>query len=253
MNPFSETYRLYSDEELIELLTNKSSYQQLAIEAAEAELERRKLTVGQIHLIQEELSERNEERAMQNAKQLKPVLTVRSNIEKFVAELDPNDQITPSKAISYISISLIVILLYHFFMEQSIFLSNIRHFSLNDWYYIMWAVPYVYLPVAIVLFWKKYRWGWLLLHIWAVYNLLTVLFFYIMEYRFGFAGNFAYSSYASTGMLSYITSILTYGGLLVYLNRNEIKNIYKIDRNSKQLVVLYSILIAFAYLIVSFF
>src|SRR2546421_7619717 len=68
MNPFSETYKSLSTLDLLEIIKSKENYQQQALEAAEMEINNRKLSPEEYELaraeqeIKEELRRRKNER-----------------------------------------------------------------------------------------------------------------------------------------------------------------------------------------------
>lgn len=167
MNQFSERYKGLNNANLIKIIEKQADYQLEAVEAARQELDSRKLSEAEMNAAKDELAELDLEKASQSKTQNELEEKLRSLKASALDTFNPIQESIPTtadKKIKLISIFYGLILLYEWYKDSdliSLILS--QDFSLWDWSTIFYAIPFFFLPLAIILFYLKKKIGWIMM------------------------------------------------------------------------------------------
>ena len=235
MNQFTERYKTLSAAALLKIIATPNDYQPLAIEAAKDELAARQLT-------SEELSEANaENEAELQEKQLKT--EKRNAIENKVKNIGtslidavhPIQRTPPSanRTINILSIVFGVLFLIGFFNQFDFIKFSITN-KAAKWSFqtIFYLLSTFFTPVAAYLFWGRRRIGWIFFCAFFSYsavNAVSLLFMLIKHHdAIPAIDNF----HPEVSPAAPLWNIFFFGGCLWLILKNEIKEIYTINKKT---------------------
>jgi hypothetical protein len=244
-NPFAHKMELLSDSELLKVLELKDDYQPLAVEAAEAELEKRNLTSEQrdnakaILDLEKEKAKGKKEKADQIRNKYYEVLD-------FINPISPKNLDTKIKIIAVgLAIPfLMVIYEYRFLFEA------ITHGELGPFVLIS-IIIFAIIGLGIIRFWKIHKSGWMVLSFNLTFTLLGLIFnaiteirwTYEIDYESGLSGLLAEQLYPRMGITYYVIRIGIIGGILTYISTKKIRERFQITQRLKQIAILLPVIV----------
>jgi len=169
---FTKVYKTWSDLELFQLLQNKDDYQEEAVEAAEAEMNSRKLSESELGILLKKHEE--EQSKKQNTAEKKLARAIESNKEKLIADLDPFSENTINRHIRLLCYGVAFIILYNFINDYRWFNSILRY-GWPDSAIILSLMPYLFVPIGIFYFWRRQKFGWSIFTIWFVLSIVIII------------------------------------------------------------------------------
>jgi hypothetical protein len=234
MNPFTERYKTLSIPDLLKIIDNPTDYQPGAVEAAENELEGRQLNDEELAAAKEENDAENQEKQIKIEKY--KVFEDKVKIIGFsiADELNPikTGILSPDKIISRISILFGMLFLFQAFTQFGLILFIFTDKSSKwDFSIVLYLLPYILLPLAVFLFWRRKKSGWILLAIFLVYSALITIVTFLMELRTDNSGGAGIGGlFPATSLATYLVRLFIYSGCLWLICKNNIREIYAINK-----------------------
>lgn len=234
MTEFTERYKTLLDSELVEIISNSIDYQNLAVEAAQEEIARRGLKAVYINKLKLEIStQQNEKQKKLAAKRLKEDKR-KETVYSFFDYLNPlqNGIDTTEKSIRLIILVYGGIAIYRIYTEV-----GMLRFMLTDneakWdiSVLEYFLPLLLLPVAIFLFWKRSKIGWILLSIFLAYKAVIsvgLFFLYLGQEPTGLP--MLNAMFPTVSSLDYLFSLLFFGGTLWQISKLEMREVFLITK-----------------------
>lgn len=188
MESFKERYKSYSNTRLVEIIANGEDYQEEALKSAKEELQKRKLSDAEEEQIYAELAaiDADEKRALEQrkAREKQLQLTIKNffnPINPLLAELSKLE-----RNIRLITLVFGGIAVYQLIVD---FDSLVYVFtSSHDWDFtvLLFLIPYIGLPIAVYLFWKRKKIGWIFMLIYIFVGLLNIAFMFYYAYNYSY-------------------------------------------------------------------
>lgn len=233
-NPFTDKYKSYTTTQLLEILDSKQDYHPLAVETAQTELDGRQLTAQQLTEARQTLESLRQEKIKQQQKSKVVEDKIKSVGSSLLDNLNPVQTTAPTvdkiiKVICAVFAGQFLLLLYgQFSMIIFMFTDSEARW---DFSMLLYFLPLVLIPTAVLFFWKKKKLGWTLLAIHLTYSAFTVLCSFIVNIGRQPSGISALDNlFPTPSPTAYIGQILFFGGILVYICRQQIRDIYTVDR-----------------------
>ncbi len=227
MNSFSEKYKELSSLELVRIIENSDDYQPTAVEAASQELTTRKLTDNEFTAAKQELQ-------MQRLEQVQKENQRRERFSKYQKLLKPIDPEKPAVHKLILSISLVfgILSLFQIMSQLELLQLIFTEFeSAFDFYFFTFAIPLLWLPIAVVLFWLRRKSGWLMLATLLSYRTTELLLIFVMSLRAtapragGLSSIFLQPSLSNQALVLILLS-----GTLMIIAKKEVRKVYRVDR-----------------------
>ncbi len=247
-NEFSNTYKTFSNSQLVEVLENSDNYLPLAVEAAEKELTSRQLSSEQMIEIKMEI-----ERRSRATRKKETVVSIENRVmavaQQILETLNPiGISQTPEKTIRIVCWVLAIGFLYHLFSNLDFLLVMLSDISNWDISTVWWFIPYIFLPSMIYLLIRKLKGGWIMLSIWLTYTIVSAVFSYAMELKLPEPSSdegisqFLEEMTPRQGFLYYLGTSLIFGALLYWINTRSIMEMFRINRPISMLSIFLAIL-----------
>ena len=166
---FRERFEAHTNSELFRITDNPGDYQSEAVEAARSIIAERRLTDAEIAAARGELDAEKRERAEQERQGQQRRERRNAAVRRLVDALNPirSDIPVPGRLVNIVCIVLGVWYLIWFVRVRPV---GFLLFTLGDWDWsvLTLAVPLVWVPTAIILFWRRKKAGWFMFSIYAV-------------------------------------------------------------------------------------
>jgi hypothetical protein len=245
-NNFSEQYKTISNTELLGILDNPNDYQPLAVEAAKEEFAGRRLSDAEIQAARESLIAEQAQKEKEREKARAIEARIKTAGQSFIDTINP---IQPGIHSAEKTIRLIVIIFSGLILYQLIgdfkmlrsMLRDLTRFDLSSFFYF---VPFVVVPVALVLLWKRKTPGWVLLVFFLTYTAVGILWVFIEN--IGERPSWLTGSdrpFAGPSPASYLIQMLFVSGAAYVLCKPGIREIFKIDRQKMIATIVVSALL----------
>lgn len=236
MNQFSERYKAFLVSDLLRVVENKNDYQAEAVEAAEYEIEQRQLTDQELIEAKNELEAERQEKQ----KLIEKRAEVERKVKRFGAlvfdTINPNQKSDPTaeRSIRLITIVFGLIALYQLFNQFQLILFMLTDSTTGwDLGMVEYFLPLILLPVATVLFWTRKKIGWILMATYLTYSTISAFGLVIITWNMEPMGVSAFDNlFPQASTTTQILTTLIFGGTLWVLNKNEVKENFKINRHT---------------------
>lgn len=232
LKDFSDYYKTISDTELLDILEHQENYQPLAIEAAKKEFENRKLSDEDISRAKQPLILKQLEKHEQN-KKIKAIENKLKNASNTLVDtLNPiqTEVPTANKLIRLISIAFFALFLYKIISDFRLFSAMIKDIAKFDSFSFFYFLPFVILPTASITFWMRKTIGWMLSVFFIIYSIIGAIWVLLESINWKPAGNFFDDLFPRPSPIAYIFLILLLIGMLYVISKQNIRKIFKIDR-----------------------
>lgn len=236
LQDFAERYKMISNSELMEILQNPSQYQSIALSAAKSEFASRRLSDVEINEAKQILLNKKNKNDKQNEKQ-EEIKAKLINAGSVVYDTVSPLQSTISTAVKIIRITAIVftfLVIYKISVNFDLLLAIIKGNSGESFGYTLYFFPILVELVATILFWLKKKSGWLLLAFFCSYSLIEVLYGLYYSISFQFRKETINYLFPTPSPSAYIITILFYVGTILAINRQDIREIYRVDKKEIQ-------------------
>lgn len=235
-NTFLQHYTTTESSMLLDIIDNPNDYQPLAVEAARFELNNRQLT-------QEQLADAKAKQDLRRQDITSKQQKIKDIENKFktvgtslVDTFNPIQKESPTsdKFIKLISLFICGLFLYQLYKQFGM----IKFMFTDDggkWDFSMFLYfyPFIILPTAGLLFWFRNKLGWKLVTIYFSFTASSAIHMFIMELNRKPTGVPALDQLLpATSPTVYIGTLLVFGGLTWTLCKDNMREIYQIDKES---------------------
>lgn len=243
MNTYEEKFKYLKDSELIDIVQNRSQFDEVAIEAAECELNKRGIEAS-----------KSKSSANDNA----PNKFI-SKITGFVHDIHPSfaDKGKYEKIIGVMTIFLLLSYLYNLYNDLSFILFSLSD-GLFDIFTFLKIAEIIAFPLFLWLFWNKRKWGWIIFEVLftnSVFTNILLLFvgweltpFWETDKEVTTIVDFLFYT---PPLYTNVVKILFYFGLLLILFKSQIRDLFKIDITTIKRVLSFNLLLALVYFIIT--
>jgi hypothetical protein len=252
INPFEERYKSISNTSLLEILENPGNYQPEAIAAARAELANRALSQEEIKeakkpLLEKKLAEEKISARINKAKKL-----MHDTQDTLADTFNPVlwNKASTDKIILLIGIVLGVISIYSLVKSADEILFYLQYLAQYPLETVLLVFPLLVLPVAVVGFLIRKPLGWILLATYLSFSIISIAWTFIHSIRWQPTGLTAADKvFRHPSPLVILVQLLFLGGILYAICRNDIRTIYKIDKQKMGITVILSALFSLALIV----
>lgn len=238
-NNFTTLYKTWTTDKLLDIVDNPNDYQPLAVEAARLELDSRQLTQEQLAnaKAEQDLIRQDKANKQQKVKDIED--KVKSVGSSLVDNFNPIQKETPTtdKYIKIISLFLGGLFLYQLYKEFGLLKFMLTEDDGKwDFSVVIFILPFIVLPTAAILFWLRKKFGWTLAAMFFSYTAGGAVVMFVKELNRKPSGIPALDTlFPTTSPTVYIGTVILFGGMLWVMCKDEIKEIYKIDKRTMYL------------------
>ncbi len=250
MTEFTERYKQLSDQELLAILTDASSYQPIAVETAKQELDSRKLSEEQIAMLETQAAREKQQKETQRQKRKEENETFKKDFFSLFATVNIFEQHIEfyEKQIRYMCWFFAIIAIY----------TLITNYSLAGWYIedlfkgeigadlVIYFADILAIVLGAILFWKRKTLGWILVTFYIVTGLtglIISLIYTIKHPSYIYTGSLMTSSITAGVIGTYIIGFIFFGTNLYVLLKEKVKNVFKVDSTIAIITVVLTIAI----------
>lgn len=261
MNEYQERYRTVDNEKLFKIIEEAEKYHPAAVEAAQLELSKRKISEEEIQSIKTKYS-KNKSKIEERQKQIKIVENKAKTFgTEFIETISPiqKEPQTAKRKINLIVIIFGLLAIFQLFKEFGMF-----QFMLTsdhaEWSFsmILYFLPVILLPIGVFLFWKRNKIGWILMSVFFVYNIVSAIgtFFIVWEWNKNIyptdssVGDFEIDFqgfedlFPQPNPIVYVAIVIIFSAILWAVNQLDIRKDFKIDKKSAIITIGLSIAIS---------
>jgi hypothetical protein len=162
---FNERFKTYTTVELLRVTDNPRDYQPEAVETARALIAERGLTEEEIAAARCELDTERQERLAREREKHRQSEKLKNEGRRFLDAVNPIRKETPGPDKTINLVSIVLGGLYLIGLIRDLQLLKFIFYSLAEWDFgvLLYLVPLIWFPVAIVLFYRRKRAGWFML------------------------------------------------------------------------------------------
>jgi hypothetical protein len=232
-NNFTALFKTWTTDKLFDIVDNPNDYQPLAVETARLELDCRQLTPEQIANAKAEQDLRQQDIANKQQRVNDIEDKVKSVVSSLVDNLNPIQKEAPTtdKYIKIISLFLGGLLLYNIYSEFGLLQFMFSEETVEwDFSTMIIFLSWIILPTAGILFWLRKKLGWTLAAIYFSYTAGGAFAMFVTLV------NNKPSVFQSP--TDYLYVLILFASLLWVICKDEIKEIYKIDKQTMYLTTI---------------
>ncbi len=235
-NNFTTLYKTWTTDKLLDIVDNPTDYQPLAVEAARQEIDSRQLTQEQLTDAKAEQDLRRQDKASKQQK-IKDIEEKFKSVGSALADtFNPIQKDTPTtdKFIKLISLFIGGLFLYQLYKEF-----DMLKFMFTDdggkWDFsmVLYFAPFIILPTAGLLFWFRKKIGWALTTIYFSYTAAGAILLFVSALNRQPTGNQALDTlFPVVSPTVYVGTFLLFGGLTWTLCKENMREVYQVDKKS---------------------
>jgi len=241
MTEFTELYKNLSNSELLKIIAESDKYNPIAVETAKTEIDSRKLSTEELNQAKTEINKQKEKKKLEIEKRKRQEGKIKEGASTLFDTINPiqNGIQTPEKIIRLTTLIFSGIAVYRiikeFGMLRYMFTDSGAKWDLSM---VEYFFPLIVLPLAAFLFWKRKKSGWILLSIFLTYSAITAIGLFLMNIGRQPSGIPALESlFPTVSPITYIMTLIFFGGTLWLISKEEIRNIYKISKQTMFLTI----------------
>ncbi|WP_299768472.1 hypothetical protein [uncultured Dokdonia sp.] len=240
MSEFDIVMSERSDFELYEIIYYKEgSYRQEALDAAKKEFDARAISSEKIAQFEQKIQKANQLK-LEKEKEKTELKNKAISYSKF---LIPTEKDTLPKTILSLCIFLSISYIYYLFNDIRMIIAFFEDIANWDLSYIEYLFPYILFPIGIYGLWKSKKYGWYLIVGLQTYLAFSTIYSGIISYKYSMGSTDGLSAILDTlfprpTILSIILLFVVLFGIVYFLNRIKVLEIFKIKRTNGLLFVL---------------
>ncbi|TKG91565.1 hypothetical protein EYV94_21305 [Puteibacter caeruleilacunae] len=247
MNPFLDQYQSASNIELFRIIDDAENYQPLAVDAAQAIIDSRKLTEEEVNRVKEELALIHHEKIQDEERKQYFKQLILQKFDNFIGfgDLKQGESAESNKTIA--SIVVVYGIAYVFMIFSQIDILPMMLFEFNDWDYstFLYFLPIVMLPIAISLFWKRKKIGWILLSFYLINKCVSTAIMLESALRMDEASDTIFDSLFITPSVSTcVFLLLFYGATVLVIGRSVVRMTFSVSRLMMLIVVVVALIVS---------
>ena len=238
---FNEKFKTYSNTQLLRIIDNPDGYQPNAVETAKSIFSERQLSEDDIKIAKDELKTEREEIQKEEQKKIEIESKLRNFGKTILDNVNPIQKETPTseKTIKIISLLLGGLFLFQFYkalgMIRFIFTASSAAWDISM---VLYFLPLIVIPTATILFYKRKKFGWLLLTIFLTYSAVSEFGMFILTIKmepFGFTA--LDNIFPQTSPIIYIWSFIFFAGTIWAISTENVRSIYSVSKQTMTLTI----------------
>lgn len=234
MSNFNKQYKQYSDADLLKIIENATNYQPLAVIAAKKILDGRNLNKAEIEIVKSSIIKEREEKETRKQKIQEFKNRVKSTGTSVLDALNPiqTDQQESETLIKMICGVFGMIFLFHlashFGTIRYMFSEIEAKWNLDTAFYFL---PFIMLPIALFLFYKRKKIGLALLIIFLTYTAVHIFGIYLLTLNRRASGIPAINNtiYPKTQIATQLLTFVFYAGALYRICQADIRKMFNVS------------------------
>ncbi|CAN5889761.1 hypothetical protein BH11BAC7_BH11BAC7_19830 [soil metagenome] len=248
MNDFSERFSNHSNSHLLKIIESKGDYQPEAIASAIAVLESRYLTEEEMNAAKAEIADEQFQKDALAKKKISIAKELKDLGDSVIETIHPV-KTTPPTGDNLIKVTVVIFsLLFLYLLNYDIGFIKFMftdHYVKWDLSTVLYLLPFPWIPIAIVLFYKHNKAGWILLMIYISYSLACAIIFQL-SYLLSSPSTIPVldNLFPKVSPVTIIATFLFYGGSLVLICKVSIREVYSIDKKSVLITIATGALLA---------
>lgn len=231
---FTEKFKTFSNTDLFRIIDNSIDYQQNAVETAKAILAERNLSEEEIQFSKKELELEREQKLAKEAKRKAIEDNIKTLGKSMLEVANPirNEPPTTTKTINIISLIFGVMFLYTLIQEFYMILDLVINSSSNWGYYgIIYIGELIFIPTAIILFYKRKKYGWFLFVIFISYSTISFFGSFLFTLTMDLGDFFEMETFIEmTSPTTYLVIFLFYVGIIWVIQKEHVRSLYGINK-----------------------
>jgi hypothetical protein len=261
MNEYQERFKNFDIRKLLKIIEDAENYQSIAVEAAKLELSNRNVSDEEVQSIKDEFKDRQtkvDKRKRQIRKAENKAKAISTELLKTVSPIQKEPQ-TIDRKINLIVIVFGLLATYQIFKEfgmiQFMFTNS---FAEWDFSMVLYFLPMIILPIAVFLFWKRNKIGWILMGAFFVYNIVNAIRMFFLNWEWNKEDEYTndYSSgdlqiefqkieslFPQPNPIVYLIIVAIFGAPLWVIFKEDLRNEFEINVKSGLLTIGISALI----------
>lgn len=252
MTEFTELYQKLSNSELLKIISEAEKYNPIAVETAKTEIESRQLTEQELNQAKSQIAEKENDKKREIEKRKQREEKIKNSTSTLFDTINPiqNGIQTPEKIIRLTILIFGGLAIYRLYQQLGMF-QIIYHEGFSDWDLSMveYFFPIVILPIAVILFWKRKKLGWILLSIFLSYSALNAIVLFFMNLGRQPSGIPALENlFPTVSPVVYVMTLLFFGGFLFLNCKAEVRNIFKITKATMTVTIGLTLLVNLIYI-----
>lgn len=261
MNEFQERFKNFDNLKLLKIIEDAENHQLIAVEAAKLELSNRNVSDEEVQTIKDEFKARQakvDKRKGQIRKVENKAKAIGTELFETVRPIQKEPQ-TIDRKINLIVIVFGLLATYQIFKEfgmiQFMFTDSLAEW---DFSMVLYFLPMIILPIAVFLFWKRNKIGWILMGAFFVYNIVNAIGMFFLTWEW--SKEYEYTNDYSSGDLQieflereglfpqpnpivYLIILVLFGATLWTIFKEDLRNKFKVDVKSGLITIGISVLI----------
>jgi hypothetical protein len=236
MSQFSQLYKKLSEQELLTIIAESHKYEPEAVQTAKNELDSRKLTREEIQLAEAELFNRQAAKQQQAKQWNDNKALLNTSLYRILETLNPVDNgVISQEKIIHLTVvvfgGLAAYNLYH--QRYAIWMMLTGEWGEWDVATFDYLIPITVFPVAVFLFWKKYKEGWLMLAGFLTYTtLVTIVLMLINWDNIYFEPTMMGDMFPGYSMGVFVMSFLFHASYLWLLCKPKLRSAFNVSRDA---------------------
>ena len=230
-NPFSEYYKTIGDSELVFILENIDDYQEIAVQAARLELDRRQVSAGALENLKAALDEQKEAAEIMKKKKEHVRLALKTGSLTLVESLNPIHAELPAaeKILRYIIILWGIFMLISLISDYRWIFQSLKEFPFHPFINSLILFPYIILPVSLYYLSKRESLGWTLFLIFLTVSLFSDLIAFENALTWKPSGIKWMDEAFKPSLFKTFRQLLMVGGTCYAICRGDMKELFSIE------------------------
>lgn len=247
MTEYTELYQRLSNSELLTIIAESEKYSPIAVETAQKEIENRQLSDVELDQAKSKIAQKKTAKLHEIEKRREHEKKIKKNVSTIFDTLNPiqNGIQTPEKIIR---LSVLIFgglamyrLLDQFEMFQFLLANSEAEWDLSM---VEYFIPVILLPIAVVLFWRRRKIGWILLSIFLMYSALNAIILFFMNLGTQPSGIPALEEiFPTVSPAVYFMTLLFFGGFLYLICKQGVRNIFKVPKQTMHLTIALTVIV----------
>ena len=239
LNDFGEYYKTISNTELLIILENPDDYQPIAVEAAKKEFTNRQLSDIEITEAKQPflIKKLREDKQKEKIKSIEA--KVKNTGTTIIDTLNPIQEGVTSteKIIRFIVIVFSGIFLYQLITGFGMIRAYVKDIPQFPFESSLFLFPFIIIPIAIIIFWKRKTMGWILLTIFLTFSVVAALWGLFFSITWKPSGSGFDSLFPKPSPFTYIVQLIFLGGTQYVICKQKIREIFNINEEKMLMAI----------------
>ena len=227
---FGRYFQTIPNSELLDMIENPDNYQVLAVEAAKLEFSKRQLSNDEINAAKSLLFQQREKNNQQSDKIKSTKIKLIKATESLANTFNPIQSTIPTidKTIRIIVIVFGILSIYQIINNYTFILAYLHDLDRSPYLTSFLLLPYIVLPIGIVLFWLRKSLGWIFLAIFLTYSGTGIIWILTKSSIWSGSSDMLNNIFPQPSVSLYILESIFIFGALFAICKKELRNRFTI-------------------------